>query len=89
MSNEVRNKTADIHDAVVASVLAGGPSALGARGFFVAWNGVLVLVYDGFPRPFAAIKAALAARVPTLVNENFGCAAFHLPTAETRISTCE
>ena len=37
-----------------------------SRPFFVAWNGVLVLTYAGFPPPLAALKAALNSDADTL-----------------------
>lgn len=39
--------------------------------FFLAWNGVLTLVFEGFPFPLTAIKQALN-NIPDLKNENFG-----------------
>lgn len=64
--------SAEIQAAVTASTLAGATAALRPRTFFVAWNGVIALVYNGFPKPLAAVKSALSERAPTLRKENFG-----------------
>ena len=37
-----------------------------SRPYFVAWNGVLVLAYAGFPPPLAALKASLNADADAL-----------------------
>ena len=42
------------------------------RSFFVAWNGVIVLVFDGFPPTLCQFKVALENVVPNLKPENFG-----------------
>lgn len=39
---------------------------------FVAWNGVLVLAYEGFPPPLQRLKAQLADRHPALSAEKSG-----------------
>ena len=59
-------------DAVSAAAQAGAVSTLVPRTFFVAWNGVLTVVYDGFPPGLAAAKSALAAQGLPLRSENFG-----------------
>ena len=42
-------------------------------GFFIAWNGVLTLVYSGFPPSLVALKAALSDSADCgLTPENFG-----------------
>ena len=47
--------------------------ALRPVSFFIAWNGVLTLVYSGFPPTLARLKAELnALPQPTLKPENFG-----------------
>jgi hypothetical protein len=40
--------------------------------FFVAWSGVVVLVYDGFPPSFCRLKIGLESLVLNLKPENFG-----------------
>ena len=41
--------------------------------FFIAWNGVLALVYSGFPPSLAALKATLSGSADcALTPENFG-----------------
>ena len=40
--------------------------------FFVAWNGVVVLVYSGFPPPLASLKAALNTPSFAMKKEGFG-----------------
>ena len=40
--------------------------------FFVAWNGVIVFVYDGFPPTFVEAKKSIDASVLDLKRENFG-----------------
>ncbi|GAB5521515.1 MAG: hypothetical protein RhofKO_37660 [Rhodothermales bacterium] len=40
--------------------------------FFVAWYGVLTLVYEGFPEPLQRIKHGLEEYLPNLVDENPG-----------------
>lgn len=39
---------------------------------FVAWNGVLVLVYQGYPPALVAARQCIEHAVPTLRKENFG-----------------
>jgi len=39
---------------------------------FVAWNGVIVLVYKGFPRSLMLAKERLCTLLPGLKDENFG-----------------
>ena len=39
---------------------------------FVAWNGVLVLVFSGFPEPLVAAKERLGTLLPDLAPEKFG-----------------
>ena len=40
--------------------------------FFVAWNGVIVLVYEGFPPSLEGVKKCIDASLPGLKDENFG-----------------
>jgi hypothetical protein len=40
--------------------------------FFVAWNGVIVLVYEGFPLSLVNAKKCIQESVPNLKPENFG-----------------
>ena len=42
------------------------------NALFVAWNGVLVLVYNGFPPAMTHAKQVIARSVPHLKRENFG-----------------
>lgn len=39
---------------------------------FVAWNGVIVLVYEGFPPALKKAKELIKAQIPILKDENFG-----------------
>lgn len=39
---------------------------------FVAWNGVIVLVFEGFPPAFQKAKDILREHIPLLKDENFG-----------------
>lgn len=49
------------------------PCALRPNAFFVAWNGVLTLVYTGFPPPLERLKRALNESAALgLKKENFG-----------------
>ena len=71
-------ETPSRHGTLVAAVSAAAAGAtatqLTARSFFVAWNGVLVLTFDGFPPALAHIKERLASSAPelNLQAENFG-----------------
>ena len=42
------------------------------HSLFVAWNGVIVLAYEGFPATLTAAKQQLAYSLPSLGTENFG-----------------
>mmetsp|Transcript_34254 Transcript_34254/g.68204 ORF Transcript_34254/g.68204 Transcript_34254/m.68204 type:complete len:271 (-) Transcript_34254:122-934(-) len=72
MDPQVRN------EALVASLSAAAATAsataLVPRAFFVAWNGVLVLMFDGFPQPLVHIKGCLneTALELRMVPESFG-----------------
>ena len=60
-------------DAVTAAAEAGATATLVPRTFFVAWNGVLTMVYDGFPPGLVEAKAALTGtQALPLKKENFG-----------------
>ena len=59
-------------DAVTAAAADCAPATLIPETFFVAWNGVLTLVYEGFPPGLAGAKAALAEQGLPLKKENFG-----------------
>jgi len=49
------------------------PCALRPAAFFVAWNGVLCLVYTGFPPPLERLKTSLNSNAALgLKTENFG-----------------
>ncbi|MEM6646118.1 MAG: hypothetical protein AAF730_07690 [Bacteroidota bacterium] len=48
------------------------PVVMRPTSFFVAWYGVLALVYEGFPQPLMHIKRGLEERMPNLVKENPG-----------------
>ncbi|MEM1097075.1 MAG: hypothetical protein AAGJ10_20955 [Bacteroidota bacterium] len=48
------------------------PVVMRPTSFFVAWYGVLALVYEGFPPPLMRIKQGLEERLPNLVRENPG-----------------
>ena len=53
------------------ALVRGDRCVLRPQTYFVAWNGVLTLVYDGFPPVLAGIKARLNAE-DALPPENFG-----------------
>ena len=53
------------------ALVRGDGCVLRPQTYFVAWNGVLALVYDGFPPVFAGIKARLNEE-DGLPPENFG-----------------
>ena len=53
------------------ALVQGDSCVLRPRTYFVAWNGVLTLVYDGFPPVLAGIKARLNEE-DDLPPENFG-----------------
>ena len=53
------------------ALVRGDSCVLRPRTYFVAWNGVLTLVYDGFPPVLAGIKARLNEE-DGLPPENFG-----------------
>jgi hypothetical protein len=46
-----------------ASFLGGVPALLVPKSFFMAWGGVLVVAFDGFPPALAAVKQALNAHL--------------------------
>ncbi len=53
------------------ALVRGDGCVLRPQTYFVAWNGVLTLVYDGFPPVLAGIKARLNEE-DDLPPENFG-----------------
>ena len=53
------------------SLVQGDSCVLRPQTYFVAWNGVLTLVYEGFPPVLAGIKARLNEE-DGLPPENFG-----------------
>ena len=53
------------------ALVRGASCVLRPQTYFVAWNGVLALVYDGFPPVLAGIKARLNEE-DALPPENFG-----------------
>lgn len=58
---------------VEALVAETRPCLLRPAAFFVAWSGVLVVAFDGFPPPLEALKAALDAHHgPSLLAESPG-----------------
>ena len=63
----------DARDARVAAVAATcAPCELRPRAFFVAWSGVLTLVYEGFPPCLVDIKATLTESLAAVAPEKFG-----------------
>lgn len=56
----------------VTEVCVGCPSLLRPSAYFVAWNGVLALVYSGFPPVLATLKSRLNEPSCGLKKENFG-----------------
>ena len=56
----------------VQEVCEGSPSLLRPSAYFVAWNGVLTLVYSGFPPVLTELKSRLNEPSRGLKKENFG-----------------
>jgi hypothetical protein len=50
----------------------GAVSELRPVQFFVSWNGVLCLVFEGFPKPLEDLKRAIVNRCAPLPRENPG-----------------
>ncbi|MBL7977895.1 MAG: hypothetical protein JNN12_06105 [Bacteroidetes Order II. Incertae sedis bacterium] len=58
---------------LLRSLIARQPRCfLQPRSFFVAWCGVPMLTYQGFPNPILALKAELEQQIPQLLPENPG-----------------
>jgi hypothetical protein len=63
---------ADIGDDVCDLARGGSACVLRPCAFFVAWNGVLTIVYSGFPPPLEKLKQSLSALPRFTRPENFG-----------------